>query len=395
MLPALKFPTVPFEQFAEFSNSLVSFERFALFSNSLVFRAVCSLFSNSLVTSPFRAVRLCSVFEVSFERFAPCSPILYSLSSGLFHVLQFPSPFRAVCSLFSNSQFSFERFAPCLKFSSFFRAVFAPCSVKFPAPFRAVCALFSHSLVSFERFLVCALFSNSLLAFERFAPCYQILYSLSSASLTVIKFSCLFRAACSLFSNALLSFGRFAPSSQIQFSFERFALCSPILPSLSSGLRIVLNCLVSFERLAPCSQILYNRSSGLLLVLKFPSPFRPVCSLFSNFLRSSERFAPCSQIPFSFFRAVCALFQILESLSSGLLLVLKFSTLFQAVCSLFSNSLVPFEWFAPWFSFSSSLVCFERFAPCSQILYSLSSGLLPGLKFPSPIRALAPCSQFP
>ena len=94
----------------------------------------------------------------------------------------------------------------------------------------------------------------------------------------------------------------------------------------------------------------------------------------------------------SAFRAVCALFsnslvhferfapfsQILCSLSSGLLPVLEFPSPFRALCSLFSNSLVHFE----------------RFAPCSQILYSLSSGLLPVLEFPiATFEHLAPCSQ--
>ena len=67
-----------------------------------------------------------------------------------------------------------------------------------------------------------------------------------------------------------------------------------------------------------------------------------------------ERFAPCSEI-------VC-------SLCSGLFLVLKFSSLFRALCSLFSNSRILFE-------FSNSASFLERLARCFQILWFLSSGL--------------------
>ena len=102
---------------------------------------------------------------------------------------------------------------------------------------------------------------------------------------------------------------------------------------------------VPFERFAPCSQILQSLWSGLFLVLKFSK----VCF---------ERFALC--------------FQTRQSFSSGLLLVLKVVS--PCVCSLLANSLVSFERFV---SFSSHL---ERFAPCSQIPESLSSGLLLVLK---------------
>ena len=70
--------------------------RFVLKFPSLCW-AVCSLFSNSLVP---------------FERFDPCSQILYFLCSGLLFVLKFPSPLQAVCSFILQSVVSFERFAP-------------------------------------------------------------------------------------------------------------------------------------------------------------------------------------------------------------------------------------------------------------------------------------------
>ena len=85
--------------------------------------------------------------------------------------------------------------------------------------------------------------------------------------------------------------------------------------------------------------------------------------MFSKSLVPFEQFAPCFQ----------------------------FSCLFRAVCSLFSNSLLSFEWFVPVLKvpspyravcalFSNSLVSFGRPAP-SQMLCSLSSGLLPALKW--------------
>ena len=88
-------------------------------------------------------------------------------------------------------------------------------------------------------------------------------------------------------------------------------------------------------------------------------------------------------------------------------LVLKFSRLFRAVCSLFSNSLLSFERFLlPVLKFPSplraidplftnSLVSFERIVPCSQNLYCLSNGVFPVLKLPSPVsfERFAPCSQ--
>ena len=85
-------------------------------------------------------------------------------------------------------------------------------------------------------------------------------------------------------------------------------------------------------------------SSGLVLVLKYCSPFRLVCTLFSNSLVSFERFAPCvlkfsncfwmGLRPFlklsSLFRLAAFCFQILQSFSGGLLLVLKLCSLFRA-----------------------------------------------------------------
>ena len=153
-------------------------------------------------------------------------------------VLQFSSVFRAACS--PNSLVPFEQFLPALKFSSLFRAV-DPCSqilyslssglllvLKVSSPFRAVCALFSNFLVSFEWW---------------FAPCYQNLYSLSSGLLPALKIPNPFRTVCALLLDFLVSCKRFAP-------------CSQFLHSPSSGCSPFSNSLVSFERFAPCSPIL-------------------------------------------------------------------------------------------------------------------------------------------
>ena len=106
-----------------------------------------------------------------------------------------------------------------------------------------------------------------------------------------------------------------------------------------------------------------------------PNPALSCCLLvvhkFSKFLlRAVLWFASFSQIDLS--------------LSSGLLpAFLKFCRLFRLVYALFSNSLVSFE----------------RLAPCSQIQYSLSSGLLLlGLLlvlsgFLVVFELFAPCSQ--
>ena len=131
---------------------------------------------------------------VHFEEFAPCSQIPKSLSSGLLLVLKFfavfrgqllvpriPSTFRAVCALFSSSLVSFERFAPCsqilyslssglLPFSNSLVGFFFLSSLRLPFERFAPCSQFATFFLA-----VCHLFSNSLVPFERFAPCPQIL----------------------------------------------------------------------------------------------------------------------------------------------------------------------------------------------------------------------------
>ena len=89
--------------------------------------------------------------------------------------------------------------------------------------------------------------------------------------------------------------------------------------------------------LIPCSNI-PSLLSDLLPVLKYSSPFRLACTLFSNSL---------------FF-------------SLGLLLVLNFCGLFRVVCSLCSK---VFEFFRSVCSrFSNSLVFFACLALCLEIL---------------------------
>ena len=105
---------------------------------------------------------------VLLEQFAPCSEILWVLSSRVLLVHKFSRLCRTVCSFF--------------------------CSC------GAVCSLFSSLPVSFER--IAPVFSDSLVLFERFAP---------------------------VFSNSLVSFGRFAPVLQNSLvALERFAWCSQI-----------------------------------------------------------------------------------------------------------------------------------------------------------------------
>ena len=120
-------------------------------------------------------------------------------------------------------------------------------------------------------------FSNFLVPFERFTSCSQSLSSLSSGLYLVLNLPSPFL----LFSNALVLFERFAPSSENLWSFS--------------------------SRFAPCSQILYLHWGGLLLVLKLSSPFRAVCCLFSSSPAFPERLAPDSQIS-NLFRAVYSLF---------------------------------------------------------------------------------------
>ena len=151
----------------------------------------------------------------------------------------------------------------------------------------------------------------------------------------------------------MVSFERLAPCSQILVSFESLAPCSSLssglfVLSFSSGLLLRLKIFGLFR--AVCS-LLLNSLSLLLLVLKISSLLRAVCSLFSNSLVSLKRFkqfAPCV----SLFREVCSSgssslvsferfgprSQIPQSLSSGLLLVLKYSSPFRLVSTLFSNS---------------------------------------------------------
>ena len=185
------------------------------------------------------------------------------------------------------------------------------------------------------------MFSNFLVSFERFAACSHTLYSLSSGLLPVLKFpgslstslrlvlkfSSLLRAACSLFcslfSNSLVPVAQLAYSL---VSLERFAPCSR---NISRLCRVVCslfsNSLVCFEQFVPCSQILLSLSSSLRLVLKFSSLFRAVCSF----------------------------------------LVLQFSTLFGAVCSLSQIPQSPSSSLR--LDLELYLVSVERFAPCSQI----------------------------
>ena len=146
-----------------------------------------------------------------------------------------------------------------------------------------------------------------------------------------------------------------------------FILLSPVRAACT----LFSKFLISLERFAP--------------VLKISSPFRAVCALLSNSLVLCKRFASCSHSLVSFtrsisvvsfewfalflklsslFRAVFFCSQFSKSLSSGLLPVLKFSSFFRVVCSVFSNSLVSFAWFA--LCSRNLLVLFKRFAPCSQ-----------------------------
>ena len=139
--------------------------------------------------------------------------------------------------------------------------------------------------------------------------------------------------------------------------FQSFAPCSFFLSPLVSLERS--NYLVPFQRFAPCSRILQSLSSGSLLFLKCSSIFCLVCSLFSlKILQSlSSDFLLVLKFSISFRAAPCS--QILQSLSNGLLFFLFLwsgSWCSQVVQSLSSSSLMVF---------SSCPVPFERFAPCS------------------------------
>ena len=120
--------------------------------------------------------------------------------------------------------------------------------------------------------------------------------------------------------------------------------------------------------------------SLLPLVLETSSLFRAVCSLFSKSLVSLERFAPCVSL-----------------FHTGLLLVLKYPSLFRAVCSLFSHSLVSFER-CVFLSFSSCLLFRLKIsilfrAVCSLSLSFLSLSLFV-LKTSSLFGAVRSCLQF-
>ena len=140
-----------------------------------------------------------------------------------------------------------------------------------------------------------------------------------------LKVPSLSRAVSSFFLSSLISVERCAPGFQIfyaQFApnvhsflilFERFALFLKLLVSFvcwlcllkslvfSSGLLLAVPfewfaiSQVSVERFVPCSQILQYVSSALLLFLKISSRFRAVCSFCSKSPISETRFAPFSQ----------------------------------------------------------------------------------------------------
>ena len=255
-----------------------------------------------------------------FSRFHKlCSPFraVFAVSGGLLLVLKFSSLFRAICSLFSISSF-FERFAPCSQLLWFLSSGL-PLVLKLSSLFRAVCSMFSFSslfcAVNFSKSL-----SRSLLPvfmqilvdsfFEQFTLFSQVLKSLSSGALRVFKFSSLtfsglllvlklrgssLGAVSSLFSKSPVSCERlFSLFSNSVVVFERFS------PACS-------NFLVPFERFAACSQIRQSFSICQLLVFKFSSVVRAFCYLFSSSQAFPERLAPGFQI-FSLFRAVCPLF---------------------------------------------------------------------------------------
>ena len=255
---------------------------------SILFRLVRSLLSKSLASK--------LNFSMFFDRFASFSQFIWSLSLGLLLDLKYSSRFPVVCSLFSNCLVVVEPSAPC-----------------------------SHTLA---------------VSFAWFVACSGIVESASSILLLILKYSNLFRTINPLFSNSPIFFERFAP-------FLLFL-------NFPSRLLLVPDSLISFAWFALCSQhppVLFERFAPASPIL---SLFGAVSSLSSNFLtsleqirlcsqiRSFERLAPCSQIPESF---SSGWLPAPQSLSSGLPLVLKFSSLFRMVCPLFSNPLVSFERF--------------------------------------------------
>ena len=188
-----------------------------------------------------------------------------------------------------------------------------------------------------------------------------------------------------MFSNALASFARFAPCSHSLVPFERFASLSEILwvcPWFS-------NALVSFKRFAPCSHSLvsFERNSlvsnGLLLVLKFSSLFRAARHSFSDSCVSFERFV------FFFL-----------SFSSGLLRRLKlvsltFSSHLRAVWSLFSPGLCALVTGS---TGCPSEVAFGRLPLHAHVLFFFSA-LSPPLPSPAipchPLPSPPPSPHFP
>ena len=181
---------------------------------------------------------------------------------------------------------------------------------KYSSSFRAVCSLILEYPSPSERRATWSLFPkySALVPFERLGSCFCN----TAVGLSVL---CL--------SNTL------AP-------FERFATCFSI--SLVAVCPFFFNTLVPFERF--CFLLLKN-SFVLFLFERFANCFQTLGSLSSG--------VPASQI--------------LYSLSRGLLLFLKRSSPFRAVCSLFPkySALIRFERFAP--CCSNFLVPFERFAP--------------------------------
>ena len=256
---------------------------------SILFRLVRSLLSKSLASK--------LNFSMFFDRFASFSQFIWSLSLGLLLDLKYSSRFPVVCSLFSNCLVVVEPSAPCshtLQSLSLGLLLVLELS----SLLRAFCSLFSNTQTSFER-LINPLFSNSPIFFERFAP-FLLFLNFPSRLLLV--------------PDSLISFAWFALCSQHPpVLFERFAPASPILSLFGAVSSLSSNFLTSLEQIRLCSQI-----------------------------RSFERLAPCSQIPESF---SSGWLPAPQSLSSGLPLVLKFSSLFRMVCPLFSNPLVSFERF--------------------------------------------------
>ena len=181
----------------------------------------CRLFF--LQALPFEFAGLCRVRSLSCLSRARAS----SLLAGSPPFAGF-LPFTAFCLAgFCFSRAS--RWAPCP--SRAFTPSWAPCpscpSWAFGPPFAG--------------FLP---FAGSQVSFERFGPCSEILRSLSSVLLFVLKIL-----------NSFV-FERLAPCSQHFTTFSQ--ICSVFCP---------------FERCASLSQSLKSLSSGLLLVLKLTVPF--------------------------------------------------------------------------------------------------------------------------